>query len=42
MLSMALTYGMIVGPMWKVSVLIVVTTALTWIWGLQKRESVRA
>jgi hypothetical protein len=41
-LSMALTYGMIFGPMWKVNVLIVATVALTWIFGQQKRESVRA
>ena len=41
-LSMALTYGMIFGPMWKVNVLIVATIALTWIVGRQKRELVRA
>lgn len=41
-LSMALTYGMIFGPMWKVNVLIVATIALTWIFGRQKRELVRA
>jgi hypothetical protein len=37
-LSMALTYGMIFGPMWKVNVLIVATIANTWIAGRQKRE----
>ena len=41
-LSTALTYGMIFGPMWKVNVLIVATIALTWIVGRQRRESVRA
>jgi len=41
-LSMALTYGMIFGPMWKVNVLIVATIALTWVFGRQKRELVRA
>ena len=41
-LSIALTYGMIFGPMWKVNVLIVATIALTWIFGRQKRELVRA
>ena len=40
-LSIALTYGMIFGPMWKVNVLIVATIALTWIFGRQKRKSVR-
>jgi hypothetical protein len=38
LLSMALTYGMVFGPMWKVNVLIVATIALTWIFGRQKRE----
>jgi hypothetical protein len=42
MLSMALTYGMVFGPMWKVNILIVATIALTWILGRQKRELVRA
>jgi len=41
-LSTTLTYGMIFGPMWKVNVLIVATIALTWIFGLQRRELVRA
>jgi hypothetical protein len=41
-LSMALTYGMIFGPMWRVNVLIVATIALTWIFGRQKRELMRA
>lgn len=41
-LSMALTYGMIFGPVWKVNVLIVATIVLTWIFGRQKRELVRA
>jgi hypothetical protein len=41
-LSMALTYGMIFGPMWKVNIVIVATIALTWIFGGQKRELVRA
>jgi hypothetical protein len=41
-LSIALTYGMIFGPMWKVNVLIVAAIALTWIVGRQKRELVRA
>src|SRR5262245_3396692 len=30
-LSIALTYGMIFGPMWKVNVLIIATNALVWI-----------
>ena len=38
LLSIALTYGMVFGPMWKVNVLIVATIALTWIFGRQKRE----
>ncbi len=37
-LSIALTYGMIFGPMWKVNVLIVATIAIIWIFGRQKRE----
>jgi len=41
-LSMALTYGMIFGPMWNVNVLIITTIALTWIFGRQKRALVRA
>jgi hypothetical protein len=41
-LSMALTYGMVFGPVWKINVLIVATIALTWIFGRQKRELVRA
>ena len=32
-LSIALTYGMIFGPVWKVNVLIVAAIALTWIFG---------
>ena len=42
MLSMALTYGMVFGPMWKVNILIVATIALTRILGRQQRELVRA
>ena len=41
-LSVALTYGMVFGPMWKVNLLIVATIALTWIFGRQKRELLRA
>ena len=40
-LSTALTYGMVFGPMWKVNVLILATIALTWIFGRQKRKLVR-
>ena len=36
-LSVALTYGMVLGPVWKVNLLIVATIALTWIFGRQKR-----
>ena len=38
----ALTYGMILGAMWKVNVLIVATIALTWIFRRQPREVVHA
>ena len=41
-LSIALTYGMIFGPTWKINVLIVATIALTWIFGRQKSKLVRA
>jgi hypothetical protein len=41
-LSLALTYGMIFGPVWKINVLIVAAIALTWIFGQQKRKLVRA
>ncbi len=41
-LSMALTYGMIFGPVWKVNVLIVATITLTWIFGRQRRVLGRA
>ena len=37
-LSMALTYGMIFGPVWKINVLIVATIALVWILGRQRRK----
>ena len=40
-LSMALTYGMIFGPMWKINVLNVATITLTWILGRQKRVLAR-
>ena len=36
-LSVALTYGVVFGPMWKVNVLIVATIALTWVFGRRKR-----
>jgi hypothetical protein len=32
-MAIALTYGMIFGPVWKVNVLIVAAIALTWIFG---------
>ena len=41
LLSIALTYGMIFGPMWKVNVLIVATIAFTWIFGRRERELLR-
>ena len=41
-LSVALTYGMIFGPTWKINILIVATIALTWIFGAKKRALVRA
>ena len=40
-LSIALTYGMIVGPVWKINVLNVATMTLTWILGRQRRVLVR-
>ncbi len=36
-LSVALTYGMIFGPMWKINVLIVAAITFTWILGQQRR-----
>ena len=41
-LSIALTYGMIFGPMWKVNVVIIATIPVTWIFGWQQRELMRA
>jgi hypothetical protein len=41
-LSMALTYGMIFGPMWKINVLNVAAITLTWILGRQRRILARA
>jgi hypothetical protein len=41
-LSMALTYGMIFGPMWKINVLNVAAIMLTWILGRQRRVLARA
>lgn len=41
-LSVALTYGMIFGPTWKINILIVATIALTWIFGRQRRALARA
>jgi hypothetical protein len=41
-LSMALTYGMIIGSTWKINIVNVAAIALTWIVGRQKRELVRA
>jgi len=41
-LSIALTYGIIFGPMWKVNVLIIATITLTWIVGRQRRDLRRA
>ena len=38
-LSMALTYGMIFGPVWKINVLNVGAITLTWIVGRQRRYS---
>ena len=40
-LSVALTYGMIFGPMWKINVLIIATITLTWILGRQRRNLAR-
>ena len=41
-LSMALTYGMIFGPVWKINVLNVAAITLTWILGRQRRVLARA
>ena len=41
-LSLALTYGMIFGPVWKINVLNVAAMTLTWIWGRQRRVLARA
>jgi hypothetical protein len=41
-LSMALTYGMVFGPMWKINVLNVAAITLTWILGRQRRVLARA
>ena len=41
-LSLALTYGMIFGPMWKINVLNVAAVTLTWILGRQRRVLARA
>ena len=36
-LSIALTYGMMFGPVWKINALNVAAVTLTWIWGRQRR-----
>jgi len=41
-LSIALTYGMIFGPVWKINVLNVAAITLTWILGRQRRVLARA
>ena len=41
-LSIALTYGMIFGPVWKINVLNVAAITLTWILGRRRRLLVRA
>jgi hypothetical protein len=41
-LSIALTYGMIFGPVWKINILNVAAMTLTWILGRQRRVLVRA
>jgi hypothetical protein len=41
-LFMALTYGMIFGPVWKINVLNVAAMTLTWILGRQRRVLARA
>jgi hypothetical protein len=41
-LSIALTYGMIFGPMWKINVLNVAAITLPWILGRQRRVSSHA
>lgn len=41
-LSIALTYGMIVGPMWKINILNVAAITLAWILGRQRRVPARA
>ena len=41
-LSMALTYGMIFGPVWKINVLNVAAITLTWILARQRRVLARA
>lgn len=40
-LSAALTYGMIFGPVWKINVLNVAAITLTWILGRQRRVLAR-
>lgn len=41
-LAMALTYGMIFGPVWKINVLNVAGITLAWIFGRQRRVFARA
>ena len=41
-LAIAMTYGMIFGPMWKINVLNVAAITLTWILGRQRRVLARA
>ena len=41
-LSIALTYGMLFGPMWKINVLNVAAITLAWILGRQRRVLARA
>ena len=41
-LSIALTYGMIFGPVWNINVLNVAAITLTWILGRQRRVLARA
>ena len=41
-LAVALTYGMIFGPVWKINVLNVAAITLTWILGRQRRVLARA
>jgi hypothetical protein len=42
MMSLALAYGIIFGPMWKANALIIATILLTWILGRQRRIPARA